>query len=95
MNNPLRIIGLTCLLVGVLCLVMPIVCGLFAGAISTYYGVPCTEAGPEVIIFCGEDIGELVYEIAMMPWFLIFTIPVAAFLLPLGCVVMGMSCCSK
>jgi len=85
----MKTIGITFIVISILLVVGPILCCMAACQISDYYGVPCSERGPEIIVCCGYDIGGVVYTMAMMPWFLLLTVPLFPFVFLVGILFLG------
>lgn len=74
-------IGTICVLLSILGVIGPITSCLLANTIALYLGVNLTARGPEII---NVDVGEVLWNMSMMPWFLFFTAPACAVLFFVG-----------
>ena len=74
-------IGTICVLLSILGVIGPITSCLLANTIASYLGVNLTARGPETI---NIDIGNILWNMSMMPWFLVFTAPACFILFLVG-----------
>lgn len=58
--------------------VAPMLSMLVAAAIANYNGCTLHEGFANPCVVAGRDIGETLYNMAMMAWLMLFTLPLAA-----------------
>lgn len=77
----------TLIIVGIAICLAPIISTAIAGYIAQSHGCTLHEGFVNPCVIDGEDWGQTLYTMAMMGWFMIATVPIAAGLLLLWIIV--------
>ncbi|HRK20116.1 MAG TPA: hypothetical protein PK970_14270, partial [Hyphomicrobiaceae bacterium] len=62
-------------ILGVVFAIAPMLSMLLAGTIASHYGCTLNEGNPHPCVIAGADRGHTLYNMAMMGWLTIFTLP--------------------
>lgn len=57
---------------------VPVLFGLSAGGVAALFGCELNEGNPQPCVVAGVDIGLPLYQMGLMVWLMLFTMPAAA-----------------
>ncbi len=72
----MKTFGIILVVFGAFCLCGPSLCCVTAGLVSGFLGADMNLGSPVQTLLFGHDIGEVLYNLSMMPVLLFFTAPI-------------------